>query len=348
MSSPACPPVARAGPAYAELHCVSSFSFQRGASQPEELVERAHQLGYSALAITDECSVAGVVRAHEAAQRLGLKLLLGSELLLDGPSGAGASAPACRVLLLVHDLTGWGDLCECITAARRAAPKGQYQLGWETLWQSPLRACEVVLLLPGEMALESATARALELRQAYGSRLWLGLGLGLGAEDRLLLHRLEQISRLSGVPLVATGNVHMHVRSRKPLHDVLTAVRLGQPVQACGFALQANAEWHLRSRERLAALYPPALLAATLEIAGRCSFDLQQLRYQYPREAVLPGQTPAQTLRQYTEAGALQRYPQGLPVTVRAQLEHELALIAELHYEMYFLTVHDLVRFARS
>jgi error-prone DNA polymerase len=142
--------------------------------------------------------------------------------------------------------------------------------------------------------------------------------------------------------------VHLHVRSRKPLHDALTAVRLGKPVAECGFALQANAELHLRSRARVAALYPPELLAATLVIAGRCHFSLKELRYQYPMEAVLPGQTPAQTLRQYTDEGAVERYPQGVPNSVRKQLEHELALIAELRYEMYFLTVHDLVRFARG
>ena len=348
MSSPVPFSVADVLPAYAELHCLSSFSFQRGASQPEELVERAHQLGYSALAITDECSVAGVVRAHEAAQRVGLKLLFGAELVLGESAASSVSAMACRVVLLAHDLTGWGDLCELITAARRAAPKGQYRLAWDALCQSPVRACEVLLLVPAGMPLETATVRALQLRQVYGARAWLALGLGLGADDALTLHRLQQISRLSGVPLVAAGNVHMHVRSRKPLHDVLTAVRLGLPVRSCGFQLQANAEWHLRSRERLAALYPPALLAATLEIAGRCSFHLRALRYQYPHEAVLPGQSPTQTLRYHTEAGALQRYPQGVPEAVRVLVEHELALIAELQYEMYFLTVHDLVRFARS
>jgi error-prone DNA polymerase len=126
----------------------------------------------------------------------------------------------------------------------------------------------------------------------------------------------------------------MHVRSRKPLHDALSAVRIGKPVAQCGFALQANAELHLRSRARLADLYPPELLAATLLIAGRCSFNLKELRYQYPMEAVLPGQTPTQTLRQYAEAGARERYPQGVPQAVQQQLEHELALIAELRYEI--------------
>ena len=170
----------------------------------------------------------------------------------------------------------------------------------------------------------------------------------LGPGDALQLHKLTQISVLTGVPLVAAGQVHMHVRSRKPLQDVTTAVRLGQPVAECGFALQANAEAHLRARARLAQIYPPELLANTLLVAARCTFSLDELRYQYPTETVLPGQTPAQTLREFTLSGAAQRFPQGMAPAVRQQVEHELALITEMNYEMYFLTVHDIVAFARS
>jgi error-prone DNA polymerase len=158
---------------------------------------------------------------------------------------------------------------------------------------------------------------------------------------------LQQLSQLTGVPLVAAGAVLMHVRSRKPLQDVITAVRQGQPVSSCGFALQPNAENHLRPRERLVQIYPPELLVNTLTVAARCTFSLDELRYQYPMEAVLPGQTPAQTLRQFTDEGASRRYPGGMPQAVHAQVAHELALISELNYEMYFLTVHDIVAFAR-
>ncbi len=330
-------------PTYAELHCLSSFSFQRGASQPEELVQRAHALGYSALAITDECSVAGVVRAHGEAERLGLKLLLGSEFAVALGDGAGFTLVA-----LAHNLTGWGNLCEFITRARRAAPKGQYRLGWAEVQQQTLADCELILGGMDALPMETAWAIATRLQALYPGAIWLETAQGLAGDDALCTYRLQQLSRASGLPLVATGRVHMHVRSRKPLHDVLTAVRLGVPVAQCGFALQANAELHLRSRARLAALHTPEQLAATLVIAGRCNFNLKELRYQYPMEAVLPGQTPAQTLRQYAEEGALVRYPQGVPETVQKQLEHELALIAELRYEMYFLTVHDLVRFARG
>ena len=337
--------------AYAELHCLSNFSFQRGASQPEELVARAAALGYSALAITDECSVAGVVRAHGEARKRGLKLLLGAEFKVP------LSGAEFTVVVLAHDLQGWGNLCQFITAARRAAPKGEYRVGWnsaadQALWAG-LTHCEVLLQLPIAINIEAAHAIAMRARSQFGINCWLGLRLRLGPQDALQVHRLQQLSQLTGVPQVAMGDVRMHLRSRKPLHDVLTAVRLGLPVTQCGLALQANAEAHLRSRARLQALYPRSLLENTEVVAGRCHFSLEALRYHYPLEAVLPGHTPAQTLRQYTLEGAAQRYPpqrypEGMPPAVLQQLEHELALIAELKYEMYFLTVHDIVRFARG
>ena len=349
-------------PNYAELHCLSAFSFQRGASLPDELVQRAHALGYRALALTDECSLAGMVRAHEAARAAGLKLLPGAEFGVM-PSGAAQGGSTSDVLFrfvaLAHDLQGWGHLCEFITSARRAALKGQYELRWQAqksrtaiaggfdAWPT-LENNEIILLLPPNLPVEQACAIAVAARVRYGTAVWLGLTRRLGAQDDSNTLRLQQIAQFTGVPLVAVGGVQMHVRSRKPLHDVISAVRLRLPLAQCGRGLQANAERHLRSRARLAALFDAQHLANTLVVAQRCNFSLDSLRYHYPLEAVLPGHTPAQTLRQYTEEGARLRYPAGLPQDVRAQVEHELALIAELHYEMYFLTVHDIVRFARS
>ena len=332
-----------ANPVYAELHCLSCFSFQRGASQPEELVERAFALGYRALAITDECSVAGVVRAHGAAKQRGIKLLLGAEF---------AVAEGFTVVVLAHSLQGWGNLCQFITVARRAAPKGQYQVAWsgplnQALW-AQLKDCEILLSLPDAIKIEASCVVTTRAMAIFGSNLWLLAEFPLGLDDVLQRVRVQQIAQLTGVPLAAAGHVHMHVRSRKPLHDVLTAVRHGLPVAQCGFALQPNAELHLRSRERLAAIYPPQWLAHTLVIADKCQFSLDELRYQYPMEAVLPGSTPTQTLRHYCDEGAWERYPQGIPDSVQQQMEHELVLIADLKYEMYFLTVHDIVRFARS
>ena len=324
-------------PAYAELHCLSSFSFQRGASQPEELVARAAALGYAALAITDECSVAGLVRAHTEAKKLGLKLLPGAEFALPGFS----------VIVLPQHVQGWGNLCEFITLARRSAPKGQYRVAWPDPHWAMLAGCEVLLDFSPSLSFEAACAITIRAKHLFASKLWLCVELLLGSDDTLLLHRLQQLSLLAAVPLVASGKVHMHLRSRKPLQDVMTAIRLGKAVTECGFALQPNAEAHLRSRQRLSSIYPPELLANTLLIAQRCSFSLDELRYQYPLETVLPDQTPAQTLRQLTLEGAARRYPEGIAQSVQQQIEHELSLITELKYEMYFLTVHDIVAFAR-
>jgi error-prone DNA polymerase len=337
------PPPARSAPAYAELHCISNFSFQRGASQPEELVERAHALGYRALALTDECSVAGVVRAHTRAKELGLQLLPGAEF-----SVALAGGGHFTLVALPHSLLGWGNLCEFITQARMAAPKGQYRTTWaESPW-ALLADCEVLLAFPPAIKTEAVCAISMRAGCLFGTHVWLATAVGLVVDDATQRLRVQQIAALSGLRVLATGGVRMHVRSRKPLHDVLTAVRLGKPVSACGFALQANGEGHLRSRARLAALFPPEWLANTLTVAQRCRFSLDELAYHYPLEAVLPGQTAAQTLRHYVEEGAQERYPEGVPDDIRARVEHELALIVELRFEMYFLTVHDIVRFARS
>jgi len=330
-------------PDYAELYSLSNFSFQRGASQPEELVQRAHALGYRALALTDECSVAGVVRAHVEAKRLGLQLLPGAEFVVALPEGAHFT-----LVVLPHSLSGWGNLCEFITQARMAAHKGHYHCSWATSAWALLADCEVLLVFPSAINIEAACAISIRARGLFGIHCWLAASAGLVAGDALQRVRVQQIAALGGLPVLATGQVCMHVRSRKPLHDVLTAVRLGQPVSACGFALQANAEGHLRSRGRLAALFPPEWLANTLTVAQRCTFSLDELRYHYPLEAVRPGQTAAQTLRHYVEEGAQQRYPQGVPSDIRVRVEHELALISELRFEMYFLTVHDIVRFARG
>ncbi|MBZ8143786.1 error-prone DNA polymerase, partial [Rubrivivax gelatinosus] len=179
-------------------------------------------------------------------------------------------------------------------------------------------------------------------------RCWLGVELLRQLDDEIWLLRLRQASELSAIPLVATGDVHFHVRSRKPLQDVMTATRVGKPLTDCGSALQPNAERHLRTRLRLAQTYPDKLLAETLVVAARCNFSLDELRYQYPDEVVPAGHSPASYLRQITYEGAGRRWPQGVPAKVQSQIEHELELISDLRYEHYFLTVYDIVAFARS
>src|ERR1035437_4018680 len=321
-------------PAYAELHCLSNFSFLRGASHPEELVARAHQLGYGALALTDECSFAGVVRAHGAAKECGLPLILGSEMrLADGP----------ELVLLATGREGYGNLSELITRGRRRGVKGRYILEAKDLDQG-LPGC-LALLVPGA-APDLAQARWVAER--FPERAWIAAELLCGANDRARLAALRELGEACALPLVAAGDVHMHLRPRRKLQDTLTAIRLCKPLALCGHALYPNAERHLRLRLRLAHLYPRELLAETVRIAARCTFSLDCLRYEYPEEIVPPGATPSGHLRALTEAGLARRFPGGVPHKVHALVEHELELIAELGYEPYFLTVHDIVNFARS
>ncbi len=334
-------------PAYAELKCVSNFSFLRGASRPEELVERAKQLGYSALAITDECSLAGVVRAHVAAKEQGLKLLIGSQFLVQ-PDDTDADAVAFTLTVLACHLEGYGNLAQFITKLRRASEKGSYRLRRGEISGAELNGC-VVLASPQRMA----TPAQLQgigrwLLDEFTGRCWFAVEKLRLLNDEMWLHRLNQVSKDTAIPLVAAGDVHFHVRSRKPLQDVMTATRLGKPLTACGLDLQPNAERHLRTRLRLAQTYDAQLLARTLEVAERCNFNLDELRYQYPDEVVPAGETPASYLRRITYEGAGRRWPDGIPAKAQVQIEHELALIADLRYEHYFLTVADIVAFARS
>src|SRR5258708_4622012 len=311
-------------PDYAETHCVSNFSFLRGASHPEELVLRAHALGYTALAITDECSLAGVVRAHVAAKEVGLPLIVGAELALsDGP----------RMVCLATDRAGYGHLSALITRGRRRAKKGTYQLSVADL-EDGLPGC-LALLLPGEDASKHLD-HARWLADRFAGRAWIAAELLLRAGDGDRLARLQEVGKVTGLPGVAGGGVQMQRRGRGALHDVLPAIRLGKPVSECGFALQPSGERHLRNRERIAQLYPPELLAATIDIASRCSFSLDSLRYEYPEELVPPGSTPAAHLRALTEAGLTRRFSAGVPDNVRRLIEHELSLIAELRYEAFF------------
>ena len=357
----ALPPVLHEGadglPAYCELHCLSNFSFQRGASHPQELVKRAYNLGYHGLAITDECSVAGVVRASSGLNRhlehvreleqahpgqrrtRPFQLLYGSEFAFEG----------ARLVAIARDKPGWGGLCEFITAARTgSARKGSYVVSWETSRLELLAGCEVLLVPDRGSDLAALPARLRSLRALYGAGLWLAVELHHALDDDLWLASMRQAGDEACVNLVAAGNVHMHVRSRKRLQDVITAIRLQKTVDECGFELQGNAERHLRSRMRLAETYPDDLLRATQAVAQRCSFELKEIKYDYPLESVPAGLTPTQALRQLAIEGAKRRYPQRVPMKVRRHLVRELRLIAQCDYEMFFLTVNDIVRFARE
>lgn len=327
-------------PAYAELRCLTAFSFLHGASRPEELVERAKELGYDALAITDECSVAGIVRAHVAAKEVQLPLIIGSQFRI-------ADAPF-TLIVLAQTLDGYGNLCEFISKLRMSAPKGTYRLPLEEVTREELDDC-VVLVAPDRGAPRDQLLRVARwMLTHFMGRCWLAVELLRLLDDEMWLHKLREVSELTAIPLAATGDVHMHVRSRKALQDVMTATRVGRPLTECGKALQPNAERHLRTRLRLAQTYPDDLLAETMRIAALCTFSLDELRYQYPSEVIPEGETATSHLRRLTYEGAGRRWPQGMPEKVQHQIEHELQLIAEVGYEHYFLTVADIVTFARS
>jgi DNA polymerase III alpha subunit len=328
-------------PAYAELRCVSNFTFLRGASQPEELVERAKQLGYSALAIADECSLAGVVRAHVAAKEHELKLLIGAQFQVDWGIATSSSTTPFVLTTLACNLHGYGNLCQFITKLRRSSEKGTYHLDIADIAGAELSDC-VVLMSPQRMSEpEQLQTVARWLLDNFIGRCWLGVEQIRVLDDEMWLHRLRQVSGSTAIPLVAVGDAHFHVRSRKPLQDVLTATRVGKPLTECGLDLQPNAERHLRTRLRLAQTFPEDLLAETLVVAARCVFTLEELRYQYPDEVVPARHTSTSYLRQITYEGAGRRWPQGMPAKVQLQIEHELELIKDLKYEHYFLTVRD-------
>jgi len=356
---------------YAELHAKTNFSFLEGASHPDELVVRAAELGYAALAITDRNSLAGVVRAHIAARQVGLKLLIGADLdLTDAPG----------VVVWATDRTAYGRLARMITPGRRRAPKGEFRLAFDDLAEhAEGLLAGVRLSQPTPVGAESAegpqTSHSVgkaedrlqcfsdssdsrssdwapwlaRFREVFGDRLSLVAELYRGPDDERRLDELIALSRRARVPLVAAGDVHYHARSRLALQNVLTSVRLGTTVAKAGEALFPNAERYLKTalemRERFARV--PGAVARTCEIAARCTFSLDELRYEYPEELAPRGETPFAYLTRLAWAGARKRWPSGIPDKVRSLIEYELALIGDLKYEAYFLTVFDLVRFAR-
>ncbi|MFZ9709309.1 MAG: error-prone DNA polymerase [Steroidobacteraceae bacterium] len=332
-------------PAYAELHCLSSFSFLQAASQPEELAARAVELGYAALAITDECSMAGVVRAHVALRDQLTRLIVGTQLTLE----CGTT-----LVLLAVDRRGYGQLCRLITRARRAAPKGHYRVTRDDVG-TLIEAAHVLVLWAPRPAATPGTDVPAWLQTHFRGSAWIAVELLRDGTERAHLSTLTALGAAHDLPLLAAGAVCMHRRERRRLHDALTAIRLNTSIDAAGFALLPSGERHLRERQRLARLYPPVLLAETLRVAERCRFSLDELRYEYPRELVPEGHTASSWLRTLVERGAHRRWGQGaqlagdvMPAYVRTLVEHELALIAELGYEPYFLTVHDIVAFARE
>ncbi|QOC21617.1 error-prone DNA polymerase [Wenzhouxiangella sp. AB-CW3] len=330
---------------YAELHALSAFSFRRSVALPGELVRQAAALGYRALAITDECAMAGIVRAHEAARSCEISLIVGTEIV---------SEEGVHLILLAPGKTAYAQLCRLVTRARRRCGKGDYRVSAEDLasgldevlaiWK-PGRTGARELAVDGTMAGQAA---AEWLRTLFDTRLWLGATRQLSAGETGWFDTIERIGRHHGIPRVACGDVRMVERSQRPLLDVLTALEAGRPVAECGLNLAANGERHLRPRSTLARLYPAEWLEETLRLAERCHFSLDELDYRYPRELAPDGRSAAAHLRQLTLAGMQKRYGEHPPDRVRSLVARELDLIEDMGVESFFLTVEDAVRFARS
>lgn len=336
---------------FAELHCLTNFSFLRGASHPEEMVHEAIIQGYAGLAITDECSVAGVVKAwaelnkyqcskgtvqkqSDTTLAAKFKLVVGAEF----------NCEAGCFVLLAESRKAYGGLCRLITQCQQGAEKGRYQFTPEAL----LSLNAGLLLWRPATDFSGQPAWLDDLLANFAQRFWLLLEFALSAEDLLQRATVQRLAELHQLPVVASSYPQMHHPSRKMLHDTLVAIRLNQPVDKVKSQLLANAENHLRALSKLQAIYAASMLRESLKIVARCQFALDELCYQYPQESVPRGYTAASYLRQQTYAGAHRRYPGGLPDKVVKLIEKELRIIGELHYEYYFLTIFDIVSFARD
>ena len=333
---------------FAELHCISNYSFLRGASHPEELVQQAHKLGYEAIAITDECSYSGLVKAYKTAKACGIKLICGAEFILDETlvsPDTSATDSRCRLVLLAPNRQAYGQISSLISKLRKRSNKGSYYLTQQDL-QVGLSECLGIWICEGQ-GVEQLSAIGTHL-QSLMPRLWIGLGLFHDGQD---LHKTASALTLSTalkLPIVAVNDVHTHCPDRQGLQNIVSAIRLKTDIHSLGYRGFCNAERTLRSITTLQQLYPDEMLAQTMVIADLCQFDMDELRYEYPEDLVPPHLTPGAYLRQLTYDGASQRWPDGIPDNTVALIEKELDLIAQLRYEHYFLTVQDIVQFARG
>jgi error-prone DNA polymerase len=354
------PPRAPSGVRFVELAVTSNYTFLTGASHPEEFVHRAADLGHHAAAISDTNTLAGVVRAHVAAKERGIGLCLGSRLVLrpgpEAPGDPGAAlaparpaAPGLHVLAFPTDRPAYARLCRLLTLGKRRAPKGECHLDLHDLLEHAEGLAAVVMPPPvlDERFIETLRG----LRAAFGERLSLGAARTFGPDDELRLAQIADLAAHARVPMLATADAHAHAPERRRLQDVLTCIRHGCTLAGAGLRLAPNTERHLKAPEEMARLFAahPRAIDRTAEVADLCrGFSLDQLRHEYPTDVVPPGMTGQDRLAELTWAGAHERYSGGIPEKVRAQIEHELAIIAELDYPAYFLTCHDLVRHARS
>ncbi|MBX3179640.1 MAG: error-prone DNA polymerase [Candidatus Hydrogenedentes bacterium] len=326
---------------YAALWCKSVYSFLEGASHPDELVEEAHRLGIRSLALTDRDGVYGLPRAHKRARELGVHLIAGSEVSIDDGT---------HILLLAMDRGGYANLCRLISAGRLRCPKGQSRVSWEEVCA---RSAGLIALWGGagsRLLAEAPPGReAGQLREAFGDRLYALLTRHREVGEGRLEHRLRERARALGLPVAAGMETLYHTPTRRPLQDVLTCIRHGVSLGAAGVRIKPNDQHYLRAPHGFAELFgdDPEAVEATAAIAARCTFSLAEIRYRYPVERLPDGSDAASHFRDLTYAGAADRYPEGVPEDVRAQLDKELDLIRELEFEGYFLTMREIVQFCR-
>ncbi len=297
---------------------------------------QADFLRYEAIAITDECSVAGVVRAHTAIKdhQLSIKQIVGSMFWLN---------ETCQVVLLCPNKLAYAELCRIITNARRRSEKGEYQLAeWDLM---SIKHC-FVLWLPCEK--ESDQHWAQWLNQHHQHRLWIGVQRHLQDREKEFLHYCYKLGQQFSIPITACGGVLMHTAERLSLQHTLTAIKQLKPVEQLGSELLSNTERSLRSKEKLSRLFPTEWIEESVFIAQQCTFELKELSYQYPSELIPQGETPMSYLRQLVEGGKQLRFPQGVPKDIAETIEKELTLIEEQKYPFFFLTIHDIVMFAKS
>jgi len=331
--------------AYVELQVTSNFTFLHGGSHPDELAIAAAALGHPAIAVTDRNTLAGVVRAHSAAKNAGIRLVVGCRLDLDLET---AEVPSLSLLCFPTDRAAYGRLSQLITVGRRRAPKGEC---WLTLDDVQAHAeGQIFVAVPPDRPDDAFAATLTDLADGWPGRCYLAAHCLYRGDDRRRLAELMALADAAGTPLIATNDVHYHVPGRRVLQDVLTCIREHCTIAEAGLRLAGNAERHLKPADEMARLFAvcPDAVARTAELAERCTFSLDELRYEYPAEPVPDGLTPQQELERQTWAGAHRRYGDELPERVVKVVRHELSLIAELGYAPYFLTVYDVVRFARS
>ncbi|WP_016957873.1 error-prone DNA polymerase [Catenovulum agarivorans] len=321
---------------YAELFCQSNFSFLEGASRPEELVFQADFLTYQAIAITDECSVAGVVRAYSAIKqhKLGIKLIVGSLFQFN---------ESLKFVMLCPNRQAYAELCRVITNARRRCEKGKYQLSeWDIM---SVKHC-LVLWLPSGKKDDETWGQF--LTKHHANRLWLGYQRHLLNHDKEYHQHCVNLAALWQIPITACGGVLMHSATRLELQHTLTAIRLSQPIEKLGTQLISNSERALRPITKLSKLFPSDWLIESSIIAKQCHFSLSELKYEYPQELVPAKQTPMSYLRSLVDKGIQKRFPDGCNTEILNTIDKELSLIDELNYAFYFLTIHDIVMFAQQ